>query len=485
MRKATYFLLLLIVLQLPGPLRAGGTEDRVIKILAIGNSFSADAIENSLFDLAREKNIQTVVANLYIGGAPVSLHVTNARENKNAYSYRKTAADGHKTTTANVSLEQAIADEDWDFISFQQASPLSGQFSTVEASLPEIYEYVKARAKNRDVKYVYHQTWAYSQHAVHTGFANYGRDQQQMYRAIADVSGKVSSIVPIDIVVPAGTAIQNARTSYIGDNFDRDGYHLRLSLGRYVAACTWFEKLFGVSVVGMNYKPADVSDREKEVAQYAAHFAVKNPYEVTPLKKFRKAPKGVKKLAAPVLVDFGGVSHEGAWNPVVSPLAGKVYDLKDSLLNTTRVKLEVAEGFNAKNGNGTTNPEVPYRFPKEVTGTSYFGNGKKAFNDVLRPEAKLRLTGLDKKESYDISFFASRMGDTLGRQDTRIVCEGATRQEGILNATDNVSELCSFSGVRPAADGTIVVTLTAGPENNNEYGLFYLSALRLSARGGQ
>ncbi len=485
MRKFNYLLLLLMLLQLPVALRAGGAEDGVVKILAIGNSFSADAIENNLFDLAREKNIQAVVANLYIGGAPLTLHVANARENKNAYSYRKIAADGSRTTTADVSLEKALADEDWDFISFQQASPLSGQLNTVEASLPELYQYVKAHARNKDVKYIYHQTWAYSQHSVHPGFANYGRDQQRMYRAIADVSSKVSTIVPIDVVVPAGTAIQNARTSYIGDNFDRDGYHLRLSLGRYVAACTWFEKVFGVSVVGMRYKPADVTEREKEVAQYAAHFAVLHPYEVTPLKKFRKAPKGTKKLAAPVLVDFGGASHEGAWNPVVSPLAGKTYALKDSLRNITRVKLEVTEGFNAKNLNGTTHPAVPYRFPKEVTSTSYFGNGKKELNNVLCPEAKLRLTGLDRKESYDISFFASRMGDTLGRQDTRIVCEGATRQEGILNATNNVSELYSTGGISPATDGTIVITLTAGPGNSNEYGLFYLSALRLKARGSK
>lgn len=485
MRKFICSLLLLIVFQLPGALRAGTTEDGVIKILAIGNSFSADAIENNLFDLAREKNIKAVVANLYIGGAPLSLHVTNARENKNAYSYRKISVDGHKTTTAAVSLEHALADEDWDYISFQQASPLSGQPGTIEASLPELYRYVKDRAKNKDVKYVYHQTWAYSQHAPHPGFANYGRDQQRMYRAIADVSAKVNQIVPIDVVIPAGTAIQNARTSYIGDNFDRDGYHLRFSLGRYVAACTWFEKLFGVSVVGMSYKPSDVTEREKEVAQYAAHFAVKDPYEVTPLKKFRKAPKAGKELAAPVLVDFGGISHEGAWNPVVSPLAGKVYVLKDSLRNMTRVSMEITEGFNGKNVNGTTHPAVAYHFPKEVTESSYFGNGKKAFNGALCPQARLRLTGLDRKKSYDLSFFASRMGDTLGRQDTRIVCEGAMRQEGILNATDNVSELCSFRGIKPAADGTIKITLTAGPDNSNEYGLFYLSALRLKAHGGQ
>src|SRR5690606_38332784 len=102
-------------------------------------------------------------------------------------------------------------------------------------------------------------------------------------------------VAPIDIVVPAATAIQNARTSYIGDYFDRDGYHLRFSLGRYVAACTWFEKLFGIPVVGMQYKPSDVSELEKDVAQAAAHYAVENPFKVTPLKKFRKGPKGVKQ----------------------------------------------------------------------------------------------------------------------------------------------------------------------------------------------
>jgi len=278
------------------------TDYKIVKILAIGNSFSADAIEQNLYDLAKEKNIKVVIANLYIGGAPLTLHVKNAEENKPAYSYRKTSIDGTKSTTEKVSIETALNDEVWDYISFQQASPLSGQIQTIEASLPALFTYVKNRTKNPNVRFVYHQTWAYAQNAKHTGFANYDRDQQKMYEAITDVAKQVNKVVPIDLVVPAGTAIQNARTSYIGDHFDRDGYHLRVPLGQYVAACTWFEKLFGTSVVGMQFKPEGMTESEKIVAQKAAHAAVKRPFKISRLKKYSTGSKRINvKTTAHVL----------------------------------------------------------------------------------------------------------------------------------------------------------------------------------------
>lgn len=38
------------------------------------------------------------------------------------------------------------------------------------------------------------------------------------------------------MIIPTGTAIQNARTSFVGDHMNRDGYHLDLKIGRYTAA---------------------------------------------------------------------------------------------------------------------------------------------------------------------------------------------------------------------------------------------------------
>ena len=108
-----------------------------------------------------------------------------------------------------------------------------------------------------------------------------------MYEAIVDAYNKGAQITGIDIIIPAGTAIQNGRTSYIAGNFTRDGYHLEETYGRYTAACTWFEKLFGESVVGNSFKPAGIADHKIEIAQIAAHFAVREPDKVTRLKHYQ------------------------------------------------------------------------------------------------------------------------------------------------------------------------------------------------------
>src|SRR3546814_5294410 len=130
-------------------------------------------------------------------------------------------------------------------ISFQQASPNSGQFETWQASLPIVYDYVAPRAQHPDAKFLLHQTWAYAQNSTHSGFPNYDSDQLTMYNAIVDAVNQVKELVAIDLVLPSGTAIQNGRTSIIGDNFNREGYNLSLNIGRYTAAWAGFEAIFG------------------------------------------------------------------------------------------------------------------------------------------------------------------------------------------------------------------------------------------------
>ena len=59
-----------------------------------------------------------------------------------------------------------------------------------------------------------------------------------MYNAIVDCVKDLMKEYHFDILIPSGTAIQNARTSSLGDTFNRDGYHLKRTYGRYTAACT-------------------------------------------------------------------------------------------------------------------------------------------------------------------------------------------------------------------------------------------------------
>src|SRR5690606_14394819 len=93
-------------------------DDGVVRILAIGNSFSQDAVETYLYELADAEGLKVVIGNLYIGGASLDLHWQNANQNLAAYSYRKIGLDGNKVTKENTSIATAIADDEWDYISF-------------------------------------------------------------------------------------------------------------------------------------------------------------------------------------------------------------------------------------------------------------------------------------------------------------------------------------------------------------------------------
>jgi hypothetical protein len=86
-------------------------KDSIIRILAIGNSFSDDAVEHYLYGLAKAGGYKVIIGNMYIGGCSLETHWKNASENKDAYNYRKIDVNGNKTKTPKVSLEAAIADE--------------------------------------------------------------------------------------------------------------------------------------------------------------------------------------------------------------------------------------------------------------------------------------------------------------------------------------------------------------------------------------
>ncbi len=275
MKKSILLFLLLF-------LSIGVLYPRQIRLLTIGNSFSDDAVEHYLHGLVAADGDTIVIGNMYIGGCSLEKHNTNARSDAAAYSYRK-IVEGVKNVTPNYKLSDAFADEEWDFISFQQMSALSGRSETFFPYIPFLMEYARQHTPNKDVLFLLHATWAYAGDSTHDGFANYGKDQLTMYHAIVDATRRVAHQAGIDIIIPAGTAIQNGRTSPLGDSFCRDGYHLELTYGRYTASCAWYEMLFGKSVVGNSFLPEAITPCQALIAQLSAHYAVRKPFEITPV----------------------------------------------------------------------------------------------------------------------------------------------------------------------------------------------------------
>ncbi|MFB5944526.1 DUF4886 domain-containing protein [Albibacterium profundi] len=456
-------------------------SDGITRILAIGNSFSEDALEAYLHSIATTAGDSVIIANMYIGGSSLEQHLTNAQENNNAYSYRKIDKYGVKTTVNEMTLEEVLNDELWDYISFQQASHFSGQYPTYEASLPELYKYVKEKVVYTRTKYVFHQTWAYAQNSTHSGFANYGNDQMTMYNAIVDAVQKATNLVDFDLVVPAGTAIQNGRTTFWGDNFTRDGYHLDLNIGRYVAACTWYEAIFGKSVIGNTYDPGSfmLTDIELEMGQHAAHAAILNPYQITEMVDYKSVD--LDNFTSTISVDIAQTQPADGWNGLTSPVEGTIIPyLRDQDGNLTEVSLEITERFNNVNFNGEQNTNTPLNMPSSVSGSSYFGNTKASFGGLLVLKSVMKISGLDPSKLYDFCFFGSRSSNE-GRE-TKYITKGQNEVASTLMVGSNSDKIACNEGIQPDADGNIFVTVTAGERNDNGTGFYYLNAMRISVQ---
>lgn len=109
------------------PVEAGGG---VVRILAIGNSFSEDAVDQYFHEICAAAGKKVVVGDLYIPGCPLERHHLNALADSAAYRFRRIGLDGATITASPVKLGTALASDEWDFVSFQQSSPLSGLYSS-------------------------------------------------------------------------------------------------------------------------------------------------------------------------------------------------------------------------------------------------------------------------------------------------------------------------------------------------------------------
>jgi hypothetical protein len=445
-----------------------------LKILAIGNSFSDDAVEHYLDKLAHANGDTIVIGNMYIGGCTLELHANNAKNDAAAYSYRK-IVNGTKTTTPSYKLIDAIKDEKWDFISLQQVSQLSGVYDSYFPYIEELIAYVKKNATNPDMEIIFHSTWAYAQDATHSGFANYQRNQQTMYQKIVDASTRAAQRVGIQTVVPAGTAIQNGRTSVLGDTFCRDGYHLELGYGRYTASCVWYEMLFQKSVIGNNYFPAGITRFQAKIAQHAASYAAQEPLKVTSLASLIDDTP-VVDFNKKINISFAGEPDVPQWN-LLSGVTARIDQLRDIDGGITNVSLQVVDRFGGINGNGPTSTTTAMNLPSGVTSSSFFGNTV-LFSGGTYPKSKIRFCSLSTGKGYTFSVFSSRMSSSDNRE-TYYSFSGAVEADTILylNASNNTTSIVKALNIKPDSQGAITIEVGPAPSNNNPYGFFYITAM--------
>ena len=241
-----------------------------MRTLSIGNSFSEDACAY-LHAAAASAGIEWETVNLYIGGCSLEYHAENLREKRENYALELNGA----STGRQISIPDALADGEYDFITLQQASHFSGKRETYYPFLGELAE--ACRAAQPGAKLMIHETWAYETDSAHGAFPDYGRDQRRMYDLLKAAYTEASESIGAGII-PVGDTVQYFREHVDGFNYPeggeslcRDGFHLSIPTGRFLASLVWLETLAGADARAVTFLPEGMNEEKRAFTAERVH----------------------------------------------------------------------------------------------------------------------------------------------------------------------------------------------------------------------
>ena len=299
-------------------------EAKTLKVLMIGNSFTESAMRETPA-IAKAMGCALDLANLYIGGCPLSKHWANVEKagdpdfrpyavqmswtscDAKASGLRKVAPKGH------ANIPQALTAEKWDIVTIQQASGQSAFYKTYQPYADNLIAKIKELAPQAEIRI--QETWSY---APYDGrLATWKLTPDGMFEKLHEAYGTLAKKHNLKII-PTAVAVQNYRRDlpvkyekiytrkelaafkdpqvpeFYGDvcgkafwgkgsswNKDKDVHKLRMDpshlnpSGEYLQGCVWVASLFGVDVTKCTYRPAFVPEEKAVVMRKAAMAAVK------------------------------------------------------------------------------------------------------------------------------------------------------------------------------------------------------------------
>jgi hypothetical protein len=272
-----------------------------LKVFAIGNSFSANAIRFLPQIAESSADCSLTIAQAYIGGCPIEKHLHLARlheaepENPEGSPYE---VDGRR-----LSLREMLMKESWDIVTIQQFSGYSYKPETYRPYARELCEYVRRYCL--DAELAIHQTWAYRRDNASAFTKDF--TPEDMYRGLRDAYNSIAAELDIRRVIPVGNAFQlvdetpgqtfvpdssfepekavkpqlpkQEPSLHVGWFWGADGVlrydhgHANVR-GEFLGGCVWFEKLFGKDVRKSGFKPPALAKGDAEFLREMAHKVV-------------------------------------------------------------------------------------------------------------------------------------------------------------------------------------------------------------------
>ncbi len=261
-----------------------------LDVLFIGNSFSIDT-SAALPSILKSTGLSTVaVYVLYKGSCSMKQHYEYFKSGEPVYELWQFDSRGERRLEKKTTIRDVMKRFAYDVVVFQQYSLESGEYGSYEPYLSKLIQAYKVTAIAPRTTFAFNQTWAYS--SRHKDIGRYG-SQEEMWKKICAATNEMKRKSGIDLIIPCGTAVQNARklvSVTAGNEWTRDNQHISLYQGRYLLACTFFESVIAPcfnadlrddsTVYGKrNGEIVDETNRRK--IQNCARLAVANNYNVS------------------------------------------------------------------------------------------------------------------------------------------------------------------------------------------------------------
>jgi hypothetical protein len=277
-------------------------EAKTVKLLTIGNSFSANAT-HYLGDLAKAGGHTLIHQPLVIGGASFQVHAEKAQK------HEADPKDKAGLYTSGRGLKENLELQKWDYVTIQQASIKSHDFTTYQPYAGWLRDYVTKHAPQ--AKLLVHETWEYRKDDPRFSKPGDLKSQEEMYTGLRAAYDKIAAEFGARII-PTGDAFHIADTDpawayqtdttfnpkaakqpelpnqthslHVGWRWAKpknggkialgmDGHHASM-MGEYLGACVWYEVLFGESAVGNTFMPKGLDLTDARYLQETAHRAV-------------------------------------------------------------------------------------------------------------------------------------------------------------------------------------------------------------------
>ncbi len=279
-------------------------EAKTVRLLTIGNSFSANAT-HYLGDLAKAGGHSLVHQPLVIGGASFQVHAEKAQR------HEADPKDKAGLYTSGRGLRENLELQKWDYVTIQQSSIKSHDFGTYQPYAGWLRDYVTKYAPQ--AKLLVHETWEYRKDDPRftkpSDKAGEPKTQEEMYNGLRAAYDKIAAEFGARII-PTGDAFHLVDTDkawayQADDSFDpktakqpalpnqthslhvgwqwkkqkdgkttlgMDGHHASMA-GEYLGACVWYEVLFGESAVGNTFAPKGLDPKDARFLHETAHRA--------------------------------------------------------------------------------------------------------------------------------------------------------------------------------------------------------------------